>query len=203
MAYIGVDLVAELVVRSLEAGEDFDGWHYLLERDSCRSYVTGVIHLVQHEALRCGSHVYLRAREQLTSPAQKAVERLAASPDSKQRIAMNVAASQNRELLEYASLYLERYRMGTAAVHDSESSLILIADDVKKKSKVAVKLMAHEDHWRRETMMRQAQGAGHLNIHVLEIFDSFVDEKAKRCVNPKPFVITMPAAEKDTITITR
>ena len=108
-------------MRCLETVEDFDGWHYLLERDSCLSYVTSVISLVQHEALSCGSHIYLQAREQFTSPAQKAVEQLAASLDSKQRVAMNVAAPQNRELLEFASLYLERYRMGTTAVHDSET----------------------------------------------------------------------------------
>ena len=192
-----MELVAELVLRSLETAEDFDGWHYLLEHDSYRSYVTGVIHLVRHEALSCGSNVYLRAREQLTSPAQKAVERLAASRDSKQRIAMNVAAPQNRKQLEDASLYLKRYRIGTTAVHDSETALILIADDVERQRRVAVKLMKFEDQWQREMTMREAQGAGHLNIHVLEIFDNHVDEKAKRCVNPKPFVITMPAAEKD------
>ena len=60
-----------------------------------------------------------------------------------------------------------------------------------------MKLMTNEDQWQRETMMREGQGAAHLHLHVLEILDHFVDEKAKRCMNPKPFVITMPAADND------
>ena len=41
------ELIAELVVRCLESGVAFNGWHYLLQQDSCSNHVKAVIELVQ------------------------------------------------------------------------------------------------------------------------------------------------------------
>ena len=47
------EVVAKLVVRCLRSSlrpSDFNGWHYLLEHDSCNDYVVAVINLVKQEA---------------------------------------------------------------------------------------------------------------------------------------------------------
>lgn len=58
------ELVAELVVRFLETGFSFDGWHYLLEHDSCSAYVAAVIDLVEQETSSLGG------ADQFMSPTQ-------------------------------------------------------------------------------------------------------------------------------------
>ena len=43
-------LVAEMVVRSIQAGTTLDGWHALLEGDDCCGYIPVVLDLVELEA---------------------------------------------------------------------------------------------------------------------------------------------------------
>ena len=82
-------------------------------------------------------------------------------------------------------------------LHDSDATMVVIAEDVKRKKRVALKLMADEASWLREVNMRKAQGAAQLGLHILELLDSCVDEKAKSCADPRPFVVVMPAGEID------
>ena len=198
------ELVAQLVVRCLETKADFNGWHYLLEHDHTSTHVIAVTNLAQQEAstvFKAAGRDWTKSTpvlEQLTSPEQMAVEWLASSFDSKQRLAINVATLKNRQHLERCMLYLERYRMTDAVtVHDSDTTLILIAEDVKRERRVALKLMADEAGWQREISMRAMQRAAQLSLHILELLDSFIDEKAKKCADPRPFVVVMPAAEMD------
>ena len=135
------ELIAELVVRCLESGVPFNGWHYLLQHDSCSSHVKAVIKLVQEEASEHLPHAHYkstRITEQLTSPVQEAVAWLSMSLDSMQRTAMNVATKQNCTLLEKGMLYLGRFWTAEAVmVHESETSTILLTEDVKQKSSAA------------------------------------------------------------------
>ena len=81
--------------------------------------------------------------EQLISPEQMVVHWLASSHDSTQRLAINIATLKNRRQLELCMLYLERYRMSDATtIHDSNTTLILVAEEVKREKRVALKLMA-------------------------------------------------------------
>ena len=196
-------LIAELVVRCLQTGVEFNGWHYLLKHKSCTAYVNSVIDLVEQEAPAIMEVVSNHQKStpilmQLTGPAQAAVGWLASLLDSKQRLATNMATQQHRELLECRMLYLGRYRTSEATViHDSETSLIIIAEDLESKRGVAIKLMAHEDQWLREMNMRQTQEATFLGSHVLEILDVFIDHETSMYGNQRPFLITMPAAQMD------
>ena len=52
------ELIAELVVRCLETGVEFNSWHYLLERDSCSGHVNAVIELVKRESSLYGRVCY-------------------------------------------------------------------------------------------------------------------------------------------------
>ena len=109
-------------------------------------------------------------------------------------------------------------------IHESETSLILLAEDIRQKSidgaknknsgwfftvddhteeveqkseKVAIKLMKNEEEWQREQDMRMS-----LSIDVVvKILDVIVDQKAMDSgfKDPRPFVIVMPAAQKVTI----
>ena len=135
------ELIAELVVRCLESGVAFNGWHYLLEHDSCNKHVKAAIELVQEEASDHPPHAHYKSTpiaEQLMSPAQEAVAWLSRSLDSMQRTAMNVATQQNCMLLEKGMLYLGRLWTAEAVmVHESEMSILLLTEDVKQRSSAA------------------------------------------------------------------
>ena len=116
-------LIAELVMRCLESDAEFNGWHYLLENDSCNEYVAAVIDLAEHEALLRPVNVTSRDKmmEQFLSPVQEAIQLLAESLDSAKRSAINVATRINRQKLERGMLYMERYQTAECTkIHDSE-----------------------------------------------------------------------------------
>ena len=151
--YIGVkhgassDLIAEFVVRCLESGVEFDGWHYLLQHDSCTHHVEAVVKLVQEEASSRPPHRHHTSSqivEQLTSPAQEAVRTLALSLDGTQRTAMNVATQHNRRLLEIGMLYLGRYETAEAIlIHESGMAYIVMAYIVMASIDMAYIVMAY------------------------------------------------------------
>ena len=62
---------------------------------------------------------------------------------------------------------------------------------------IYAKYLADEAGWLRETNIRKMQGAAQIFVHILEVLDSYVDEKAKSCADPRPFVVVMPAGEMD------
>jgi serine/threonine protein kinase len=83
-------------------------------------------------------------------------------------------------------------------VHESDSCLVMIVDDTKLKQKVALKLMSDEEQWQREIRQRQtADGAALEESHVIPILDSLVDQRAQSFSRAFPFILVMPAAEKD------
>ena len=83
-------------------------------------------------------------------------------------------------------------------VHESDSCLVIIVDDVKLKLRVALKLMANEEQWRRELSLRQTEGGAVLDgSHIVTILDSLIDENAKSLSSAFPFILVMPAAEQD------
>ena len=83
-------------------------------------------------------------------------------------------------------------------VHESDSCLVIIVDDVKLKLRVALKLMANEEQWRRELSLRQTEGGAVLDgSHIISILDSLIDENAKSLSSAFPFILVMPAAEQD------
>ena len=82
-------------------------------------------------------------------------------------------------------------------VHESDSCLVIIVDDVKLKLRVALKLMANEEQWRRELSLRQTEGGAVLDgSHIVSIL-SLIDENAKSLCSAFPFILVMPAAEQD------
>ena len=116
-------LIAELVIRCLKSDVEFNGWHYLLENESCSNYVAAVIDLAEHEALLRPVNVTSRDKmmEQFSSPEQEAIRLLAESLDSAKRSAINVATRTNRQKLERGMLYMERYNTAECTkIHDSE-----------------------------------------------------------------------------------
>ena len=116
-------LIAELVIRCLKSDVEFNGWHYLLENESCSNYVAAVIDLAEHEALLRPVNVTSRDKmmEQFLSPVQEAIQLLAESLDSAKRSAINVATCINRQKLERGMLYMERYKTAECTkIHDSE-----------------------------------------------------------------------------------
>ena len=115
---------------------------FLLAHDQRQKYVNAVINLVEQEASSTPTQQQsAEVSAQLLSQAQEAVERLASIPDSNQCLSINTATCQHRELLESRMLYLGQYRTSEATkVHESESSLIITAEDVTRKKKVALKV---------------------------------------------------------------
>ena len=135
---------------------------------------------------------------QVTSDKQEAVQLLTLAQDNKQRHAIDVAAKNNRKLIEQRMLYLQRYKTAEGRkVHHSASCIVIIAEDVKLVSPVAIKLMENEDQWQREKEMRLCDSCGQLKMHVLEIFAATVDKNAREDASQFPFVVVMPAAEID------
>ena len=125
-------LVAELVVGCLQAGGVvLDGWHTILERSDCGGYVTAAVSLAQQGVaakrqssdqpagrprllLRSGRSRRFTPRPppialQVTSATVEAVEQLAYALDSKHRKGIDVAAHDNKSILETAILYRGRY----------------------------------------------------------------------------------------------
>ena len=80
-------------------------------------------------------------------------------------------------------------------MHDSSNSVVLLVEDTRKKCKVALKMMVDKTQWMREKNMRQT-GDDLLKSHVIEIFDSHIDESAD-AGSQFPYLISMPAAEID------
>lgn len=127
------ELVATMVVGCLQAGGvELDGWHTILERSDCGEYVAAVVSLVQRGvaakeqssdqhpgkptplALRCGRSRQFAHRPppialQVTSASIEAVEELAYVLDSRHRKGIDVAAQDNKSILETAILYRKRY----------------------------------------------------------------------------------------------
>ena len=94
-------------------------------------------------------------------------------------------------------------------IHDSETCLVIVCVDVRKRCRVALKLMAHKEQWTREKDMRQV-GDGMLDgSHIVEILDSCElytkalaycaehDELQSDTGTVYPFLIVMPAAQLD------
>ena len=80
-------------------------------------------------------------------------------------------------------------------VHESDTCLVIIVEDVKLKQKIALKLMANKEQWQRELSLRRTEGGAALDkSHIIAILDSLVDEGPSSVV---PFILVMPAAEQD------
>ena len=68
---------------------------------------------------------------------------------------MDMATERNRGAMEDRLLFLKTYRTdGGVVVHDSETCLVIIAEDVPKQQRVALKLMEDAEQWQREKDMR-------------------------------------------------
>ena len=135
--------------------------------------------------------------EQVTSAEQQAVQVLAVARDTRQRCAIDVATQKNREELESQMLYFTRYNAAQGTkVHESETCIIILAEDVKSpnNARFALKLMANEDEWQREKETRLHGDRKELGLHILDIIDSFVDEKARASSQQSPFAHVMQAA---------
>ena len=80
-------------------------------------------------------------------------------------------------------------------VHESDDCLVIIAEDVKRKRKVALKLMANETQWEREKSTRRTEsGVAIDGSHIVEILDIHEDMRAKSLSSGFPHVLAMPAA---------
>ena len=80
-------------------------------------------------------------------------------------------------------------------VHESDTCLVIIVEDVKLKQKVALKLMAYKELWTRELSLRRTEDGVALDkSHIIEILDSLIDENPSSAF---PFILVMPAAEQD------
>ena len=91
--------------------------------------------------------------------------------------------------------YLGRYKTAECTkIHDTKMSLIILTEDVETKRLVALKAMTDRDQWQREMAMREGEG---LDKHVLRVIESCEDANAKGCKEPRPFLISMPAAQMD------
>ena len=85
-------------------------------------------------------------------------------------------------------------------VHESDDCLVIIAEDVKRKHKVALKLMASEIQWEREKSTRRTEsGAAIDGSHIAEILDIHEDTRAKSLASGFPYVMAMPAAMHDRV----
>ena len=85
-------------------------------------------------------------------------------------------------------------------VHESDDCLVIIAEDVKRKHKVALKLMADEVQWEREKSTRMTESGWPIDgYHVVEILDIHEDTRAKSLSSGFPYVIAMPAAIHDRV----
>ena len=83
-------------------------------------------------------------------------------------------------------------------VHESDDCLVIIAEDVKRKRKVALKLMASEIQWESEKSTRWTEsGVAIDGSHIVEILDIHEDTRAKSLSLGFPYVLTMPAAMHD------
>ena len=74
---------------------------------------------------------------------------------------------------------------------------MILVEDIQREKTVALKLMKYKVEWEREKMRRQEVGGGSLDEHVLEILDSHIDEAAHSCMDGRPFLIVLPAAQMD------
>ena len=72
------------------------------------------------------------------------------------------------------------YRIIGLKVHGSETCIVIFAENVQTKDRVALKLMANEDEWRREQGMRLMDGGQKLDpSHVVDILVNFaLDDEA-------------------------
>jgi Ca2+-binding EF-hand superfamily protein len=86
-------------------------------------------------------------------------------------------------------------------VHGSETCIVIFAENVQTKDRVALKLMANEDEWQREKRMRVIDDGQETldRSHVVEILDDFEldDEAVNFCASHKELnAASMPVPEE-------